>query len=90
VKRSVSVPPELDAAIVAAAARLGLTYSGWLARAADRALTIEGGLAASSASLGRRAGRFTAEEAAAAEASFPRRRRLCWRWHGDLIGRFCC
>ena len=33
-KRSISIPPELDAEIAAAAAAAGMSYSAWLARAA--------------------------------------------------------
>lgn len=65
VKRSVSMPPDLDAAIVAAAAREGLTYSAWLARTAAREVTIERGLAAM-AEYESEHGAFTDEETAAA------------------------
>lgn len=67
VKRSVSVPPELDAAIRAAADRAGMTYSGWLAYAAGRAIRIEAGLAAV-AEYEAHNGAFTSEELAAADA----------------------
>jgi hypothetical protein len=45
-KRSISIPPELDAEIAAAAAREGLTYSAWLAETARKEFTIRAGLAA--------------------------------------------
>lgn len=45
-KRSISMPPELDAEIAAAAAREGLTYSAWLAETARKEFTIRAGLAA--------------------------------------------
>ena len=67
VKRSVSIPPEVDAAIVAAAAAEGLTYSAWLARAALREIKIRDGLAAM-AEYQDEYGAFTAEELAEAEA----------------------
>ncbi|MBU6244082.1 MAG: hypothetical protein KGP12_02590 [Actinomycetales bacterium] len=67
VKKSVSVPSELDAAIRAAAERSGMTYSGWLAHAAQRALRIEAGLAAV-AEYEAEHGPFTAREQADADA----------------------
>ena len=36
-KRSVSIPPDLDAQIEAAAAEAGMTYSAWLAATARKA-----------------------------------------------------
>jgi hypothetical protein len=45
-KRSISMPPELDAEIAAAAAGAGLSYSAWLAAAARKEFTIRAGLAA--------------------------------------------
>jgi hypothetical protein len=45
-KRSISMPPELDAEIVAAAADEGLSYSAWLASTARKEFTIRAGLAA--------------------------------------------
>lgn len=45
-KRSISMPPELDADIAAAAAREGLSYSAWLADTARKEFTIRAGLAA--------------------------------------------
>ena len=67
VKRSVSVPSELDVAIRAAAERSGMTYSGWLANAAHRALRIEAGLAAVAEYEAER-GAFTSQEQADADA----------------------
>ncbi len=45
-KRSISMPPELDAEIAAAAAQAGMSYSAWLADTARREFTIRAGLAA--------------------------------------------
>jgi hypothetical protein len=42
-KRSVSLPPELAASIEEAARERGLTFSAWLAQAADHRLRIEAG-----------------------------------------------
>lgn len=67
VKRSVSVPADLDGAIQAAAERAGMTYSGWVAYAAGRALRIESGLAAVTQYEAEH-GAFTSDELAAADA----------------------
>jgi hypothetical protein len=45
-KRSISIPPELDAEIAAAAAQAGLSYSAWVADTARKEFTIRAGLAA--------------------------------------------
>ena len=45
-KRSVSMPPELDAEIAAAARQAGMSYSAWLADTARKEFTIRAGLAA--------------------------------------------
>ena len=45
-KRSISMPPELDAEIAAAAAQAGMSYSAWLADTARKEFTIRAGLAA--------------------------------------------
>ena len=45
-KRSISMPPELDAEIAAAAAEAGMSYSAWLADTARKEFTIRAGLAA--------------------------------------------
>jgi hypothetical protein len=45
-KRSISLPPDLDAEIAAAAAQAGMTYSSWLAATARKEFTIRAGLAA--------------------------------------------
>ncbi|MCU1357503.1 MAG: hypothetical protein JWM89_2921 [Acidimicrobiales bacterium] len=42
-KRSISLPPELDEAVEAAAALQGTTFSGWLAQTAAHRLKIEAG-----------------------------------------------
>lgn len=44
-KRSVSIPPDLDAEIAAAAAQEGMSYSAWLAETARKEFTIRAGLA---------------------------------------------
>ena len=44
-KRSISIPPELDAEIAAAAAA-GMSYSAWLAQAARKEFTVRAGLEA--------------------------------------------
>jgi hypothetical protein len=45
-KRSISMPPALDAEIAAAAAQAGMSYSAWLADIARKEFTIRAGLAA--------------------------------------------
>jgi hypothetical protein len=65
-KRSISVPPELDAQIEAAAAQAGMTYSAWLAATARKEFTIRAGLDAV-AQFEREHGAFSAEELAEAE-----------------------
>ena len=66
-KRSISMPPELDAEIAAAAAEAGLSYSAWLADTARKEFTIRAGLAAAS-QFEQDHGAFTAEEIADADA----------------------
>lgn len=65
-KRSISMPPELDAEIAAAAARAGVSYSAWLAEAARKEFTIQAGLA-SVGQFERDHGAFTPEELAEAD-----------------------
>jgi hypothetical protein len=65
-KRSISVPPELDAQIEAAAAQAGMTYSAWLAATARKEFTIRAGLDAV-AQFEREHGAFSAEELAEAD-----------------------
>ena len=65
-KRSISMPPDLDAEIAAAAARAGMSYSAWLADTARKEFTIRAGLAAVS-QFERDHGTFTPEEVSAAE-----------------------
>jgi len=65
-KRSISVPPELDAAIEAAAAAAGVTYSAWLADTARKEFAIRAGLAAV-AEYEEQHGGFTTEELAEAD-----------------------
>jgi hypothetical protein len=45
-KRSISMPPDLDVEIAAAAAQAGMSYSAWLADTARKEFTIRAGLAA--------------------------------------------
>jgi hypothetical protein len=64
-KRSISMPPDLDAEIAAAAADAGMTYSSWLAATARKEFTIRAGLAAVS-QFEQEHGAFTPEELAEA------------------------
>jgi hypothetical protein len=66
-KRSISMPPELDAEIAAAAAEAGLSYSAWLADTARKEFTTRAGLAAVS-QFEQDHGGFTADEIAEADA----------------------
>ncbi|MHB1592564.1 MAG: hypothetical protein ACYCO9_07180 [Streptosporangiaceae bacterium] len=43
-KRSISIPPELDAEIAAAAEAAGLSYSAWVAETVRKEFTIRAGL----------------------------------------------
>ena len=45
-KRSISIPPELDAKIDAAARAAGVSYSAWLAQIAQKEFIIQAGLEA--------------------------------------------
>jgi hypothetical protein len=65
-KRSISIPPDLDAEIAAAAVDAGLSYSAWLAGTARKEFTIQAGLAAVS-QFEQDHGSFTAAELADAE-----------------------
>jgi hypothetical protein len=65
-KRSISMPPDLDAEIAAAAAQAGMSYSAWLADTARKEFTIRAGLAAVS-QFERDHGAFTREELSTAE-----------------------
>ena len=60
-KRSISIPPELDADIEAAAAEAGMTYSAWIAQTARKEFAVRAGLAAV-AEYEREHGSFTASE----------------------------
>jgi hypothetical protein len=64
-KRSISMPPDLDAEIAAAATQAGMTYSSWLAATARKEFTIRAGLAAAS-QFEDEHGAFTAKELAEA------------------------
>jgi hypothetical protein len=66
-KRSISMPPDLDAEIAAAAADAGVSYSAWLADTARKEFTIRAGLDAVS-QFEQDHGAFTAEEIAEADA----------------------
>jgi hypothetical protein len=65
-KRSISMPPDLDAEIASAAAQAGMSYSAWLAETARKEFTIRAGLAAVSR-FEQDHGGFTPEELAEAE-----------------------
>jgi hypothetical protein len=60
-KRSISMPPDLDTEIAAAAEQAGMTYSAWLAATARKEFTIRAGLAAAS-QFEEEHGAFTAQE----------------------------
>jgi hypothetical protein len=45
-KRSISIPPELDAEIAAAAQDAGMSYSAWIAQTARKEFIIRAGLEA--------------------------------------------
>ena len=65
-KRSISIPPELDDQIAAAAEAAGMSYSAWVALTARKEFTIRGGLEA----VGQyetEHGTFTPEEIAEAD-----------------------
>jgi hypothetical protein len=65
-KRSISIPPDLDAEIASAAAQAGMSYSAWLAETARKEFTIRAGLAAVS-QFELDSGAFSPEELAEAE-----------------------
>jgi hypothetical protein len=65
-KRSISMPPDLDAQIAAAAGQAGMSYSAWLADTARKEFTIRAGLAAVS-QFEQDHGAFTLEELAEAQ-----------------------
>jgi hypothetical protein len=65
-KRSISVPPDLDAEIAAAAQQAGMSYSAWLADTARKEFTIRAGMKAIS-SYEDEHGSFTPEELAEAD-----------------------
>jgi hypothetical protein len=62
-KRSISLPPDLDAEVEAAATADGVTYSAWLATAARKELLVRAGLGAV-AEFERERGALTDEEKA--------------------------
>ncbi len=65
-KRSISLPPDLDAEIAAAAEQAGMSYSAWLADTARKEFTIRAGLNAIR-SYEDEHGPFTPEELAEAD-----------------------
>ena len=65
-KRSISIPPDLDAEIVAAAQDAGMTYSAWIAQTARKEFTIQAGLEAVSQYEAEH-GPFTPDEIAEAD-----------------------
>jgi hypothetical protein len=66
-KRSISIPPELDAEIAAAARAAGMTYSAWIASTARKEFIIRAGLEAVSQYEAEH-GPFTPDEIAEADA----------------------
>ena len=66
-KRSISMPPDLDAQIEAAAVHAGVSYSAWLAAAARKEFIVRAGLDAV-AEFERDNGAFSTDELAEAEA----------------------
>ena len=65
-KRSISIPPELDAEIAAAAQAAGMSYSAWLAQTARKEFIIRAGLEAVSQYEAEH-GPFTPDEIAEAD-----------------------
>jgi hypothetical protein len=65
-KRSISIPPELDAEIVAAARAAGMSYSAWVAQTARKEFIIRAGLEAVSQYEAEH-GPFSPEEIAGAD-----------------------
>ena len=65
-KRSISMPPDLDTNIEAAASAAGMTYSGWLAAMARKEFKVRAGLDAV-AGFEKEHGSFTPDELAEAE-----------------------
>jgi len=65
-KRSISLPPDLDAEIAAAAEQAGMSYSAWLADTARKEFTIRAGLNAVTA-YEHEHGAFTPDELAEAD-----------------------
>lgn len=65
-KRSISIPPELDAEIAAAAQEAGMSYSAWVAQTARKEFTIRAGLEAVSQYEAEH-GPFSPDEIAAAD-----------------------
>ena len=65
-KRSISIPPELDAEIAAAAEAAGMTYSAWIAQTARKEFVIRAGLEAVSQYEAEH-GPFTPDEIAEAD-----------------------
>jgi len=65
-KRSISIPPELDAAIAAAAQDAGMSYSAWITQTARKEFIIQAGLEAVSKYESEH-GPFTPDEIAEAD-----------------------
>jgi hypothetical protein len=65
-KRSISIPPELDAEIAAAAEDAGMSYSAWVAQTARKEFVIRAGLEAVSQYEAEH-GAFTLDEIAEAD-----------------------
>jgi hypothetical protein len=65
-KRSISIPPDLDAEIASAAQAAGMSYSAWVAETARKEFVIRAGLEAVSQYEAEH-GSFTPDEIAGAE-----------------------
>jgi hypothetical protein len=65
-KRSISIPPELDAEMAAAAEAAGMSYSAWVAQTARKEFVIRAGLEAVSQYEAEH-GAFTPDEIAEAD-----------------------
>ncbi|HEV2372486.1 MAG TPA: hypothetical protein VGS19_09960 [Streptosporangiaceae bacterium] len=78
-KRSISIPPELDAEIAAAAEAAGVSYSAWVAQTARKEFTIRAGLAAVS-QYETEHGQFSPAETAEADEWAARATRRSGTW----------
>ena len=65
-KRSISMPPDLDAEVAAAAQEAGMSYSAWIAQTARKEFVIQAGLDAVGQYVAQH-GPFTPDEIAEAD-----------------------